>query len=279
MPYIESVNKDPRCRVTDPTTRCFGTPSGIDGRIWNQPMVVLSSELPAGLRFAGATYQYAVDRNNRILSGSFFRQHMLTPSSYNTRAPSADYAGTCLEKDDTGQIGCLVDADDCSLGYAGRESARTYPGAGGHPPLAANKALGVNNITPFPDSNLTNLLTGSGTIYPIARRLYLATGPAGVGFQTLPGQANPPTSGEAMLAKCFSKDSLVGPAITANGYLPIPAANGGVQCLDYDQTKPRPAPPVNTPGPGNVALPGCAAGSNVDACAGVTAANGWLFGQ
>jgi len=167
---------------------------------------------------------------------------------------NADYLGKCTEKDDTGQIGCLADVDDCSLGYAGREASRTYPGMGGNPPLVVAKALGVNNIKPFPDANLTDLLTGSGTIYPLARRLYLATGPAGRNFQTLPGQANPPTTGEAMLAKCFSQDSLVGAAINTNGYLAIPATNGGVQCLDYDQTKGTSSPPVNTPGAGNVAL-------------------------
>ena len=116
-------------------------------------------------------------------------------------------------------------------------------------------------------------------LYPIARRLYLNAGPGGASFNGLPGQANPPTRGEAMLAKCFSQDSLVGAAINANGYLSIPAANGGVQCLDYDQTKSTTQPPVNVPGGGNVALPGCGvAGATANGCAGVTTANGWRFG-
>jgi ABC-type phosphate transport system substrate-binding protein len=283
LPYIEPTAKDPRCRVTDPTTRCFGTPSGVDGRVWNQPVIVLSTEVPAGLRFSGATYQYGVDRNNRLLTGSFFRQHMLAASSYNTRAPDANYTGTCTERDDTGQIGCLADADDCSVGYAAREAAKTFPGN----VADQNKALKVNTIAPFPDSNITDLLTTTGTIYPIARRLYLATGPGGAGFQTLPGQGNglpgqagAPTSGEAMLAKCYSKDSIVGPALTANGFIPIPSGSGGIQCIDYPQTASTTTPPVNAPGPGNVALGGCGAGANVDACAGVApGVNGWLFGQ
>jgi hypothetical protein len=279
QPYIEDVAKDPRCRTTDPTTRCFGTPNGVDGRVHNLPTIVLASELPAAKRFPGATYQFGLDRNNRILNGSFYRVHQVGPSSYNTRVADANYTGSCLERDDTGQIGCLADADDCSIGYAGREGARTYPGAGGNPPLAANKALGVNNIKPFPDSNLTDLLVGSGTTYPIARRLYVATGPSGRSFNTLPGQANPPTSGEAMLAKCYSQDSLVATAISTNGYLPIPAAQGGVQCLDYDQTKSTTSPPVNTPGPGNIALPGCGtAGATANGCANVDTAHGWRFG-
>jgi hypothetical protein len=274
LPYIESVAKDPRCRVTDPTIRCFGTTGSNDGRVWNQPLVVLSSEVPAALRFAGATYQYGVDRNNRLMAGSFYRMHQLGPSAYNARPVAGSYSGTCQQTDDTGQIGCLADADDCSMGYAAREAARTFPGN----TADELKALKVNTIAPFPDSNVTNLLVGSGSIYPLSRRLYVAAGPGGATFNTLPGQANPPTSGEAMLAKCFSQDSLVGAALTANGFIPIPATSGGVQCLDYDQTKSQTQPLVNVPGAGNIALPGCAAAANADGCSGVTTANGWRFG-
>jgi ABC-type phosphate transport system substrate-binding protein len=285
VPYVEPVNKDPRCRVTDATTRCFGTVGAVDGRVYNQPLIVLSSEVPAGLRFAGATYQFGVDRNNRILNGSFYRMHMLGASSYNTRAVDTNYTGICNQTDDTGQIGCLADADDCSMGFAGREASRIYPGAGGIPPLDSLKALAVDGTAPYSttsdiNANLTDLLTGAGTPYKIARRLYVNAGPGGAAFNTLPGQANPPTSGEAMLAKCFSKDSLVGAAITANGYVAIPSTSGGVQCLDYDQTKATAQPAVNVVGAGNVALPGCAtAGATANGCTGVTTANGWLFGS
>jgi ABC-type phosphate transport system substrate-binding protein len=276
VPVVDTTGKDPRCVVTDSTTRCFGTPSGLDGRLWNQNVMVLSTELPTAYRFAGATYQVGIDRNNRLLNGSFFREHMQTPSSYNTRAVDASYKGTCLENDDTSQIGCLVDADDCSVGYAGREASRTYPGPGavaGGPPLDANKALNVDGVTPFTPNALTNLVASSGTVYELARRLYLATGPAGVGFAGLPAG-----SGEQMLAQCFSKDSLVGPAISAHGYLPIPSGSGGVQCLDYPETKSTTQPLVNVQGTGNIALPGCGATGNTDACAGVDNAHGFLFG-
>lgn len=272
VPVIDTTGKDPRCLVTDPGTRCFGTASGLDGRLWNQNVMVLSTELPAAYRFAGATYQVGLDRNNRLMNGAFYREHMRTPSSYNTRATDANYTGTCNENDDTSQIGCLVDADDCSVGFAGREAARTYPGSGSAP-LDANKALFSDGVSPFTPNALTNLVASSGTTYEIARRLYVATGPGGAGFATLPAG-----SGEQMLAQCFSKDSLVGPAISAHGYIPVPAGNGGVQCLDYDETKSTTQPVVNVQGSGNIALPGCGTTGNTNACLNVDNAHGYLFG-
>ncbi len=275
VPVVDTTGKDPRCLVEDSTTRCFGTPSGLDGRLWNQNVMVLSTELPSAYRFAGATYQVGLDRNNRLLNGSYFREHMQTPSSYNTRAVDANWTGICHENDDTSQIGCLADADDCSVGYAGREAARTFPGPGTGAPLDQNKALLVDGVTPYTPNALTNLVASSGTVYELARRLYLGVGPAGVNFNGLPTG-----SGEQMLAQCFSKDSLVGPAISAHGYLPVPSTAGGVQCLDYDETKSTSQPVVNVQGTGNVALPGCGNATNTNACAGVVAGqNGWLFGQ
>jgi ABC-type phosphate transport system substrate-binding protein len=271
VPVIDTTGKDPRCLVTDNTTRCFGTPSGLDGRLWNQNTMVLTSEVPSAYRFAGATYQVGLDRNNRLLNGSYYKHHMQGASSYNTRAVTATWTGICKENDDTSQIGCMADADDCSVGYAGREAARTFGAA--NPPLDQNKALLVDGVSPYTANALTNLV-GSGTVYELARRLYLGTGPGGVGFSGLPA-----SSGEQMLAQCFSKDSLVGPAISAHGYLPIPSTSGGVQCLPYDLTKSTTQPLVNTQGTGNVALPGCGLGSNTNTgCANVDNAHGFLFG-
>jgi ABC-type phosphate transport system substrate-binding protein len=267
VPVIDTTGKDPRCLVTDPTTRCFGTPGplgAIDGRVWNKNTMVLTSEVAAAYRFAGATYQVGLDRNNRLMDGSFYRQHMRTPSSYNTRAVDANYTGQCHENDDTSQIGCLVDADDCSVGYAGREAAKTFPGSVTDP----NKALIVDGHSPFDSGVLTNLV-GSGPVYELARRLYLATGPGGVGFAGLPA-----SSGEQMLAQCYSKDSLVGPAITAHGYIQVPA----ISCIDYPETAATSTPLVNTQGAGNVALAGCASATNTDACVNVDNAHGFLFG-
>jgi ABC-type phosphate transport system substrate-binding protein len=278
VPVVDTTGKDPRCLITDPTTRCFGTPGSlgqIDGRVWNRNTMVLTSEVASAYRFAGATYQVALDRNNRLMDGSFYRQHMQTPSSYNARVVDANYTGTCLENDDTSQIGCLADADDCSTGYAGREAARTYPGASTGAPLDSQKALYVHGVSPFTPDALSNLVATSGTVYELARRLYVATGPTGTTFNTLPAN-----SGELELAQCFSKDSLVDTAISAHGYLPIPSGYGGVQCLAYDTSRSTTQPLVNVQGTGNIALPGCALGSNTNtACAGVTAANGFLFGN
>jgi hypothetical protein len=277
---------DPRCVVKDSTPRCFGTPKptgpkAVDFRVYNQSTVVQSSEInPAAYRFGGATYQVALDSNHRLLNGSFYRQHMLAPSSYNNRPwcgqntteaactavagctwdatqfacngqiSGSPYTGTCLQHDSTSQIGCLVDADDCSVAYGGLGAARTYPGG----VLDANKALLVDGNSPFGPGAITTLVTGTAP-YELARRLYLATGPAGVGFANLPAN-----SSEQTLAQCFSQDSLVGPAMTAHGYVPVPSEVGGIQCLDYDERKLAAQPLVNTPSVGGNqarAMPGC----------------------
>ena len=272
VPVIDTTGKDPRCLVTDATTRCFGTPGpvgGIDGRVWNKNTMVLTTEVAAAYRFAGATYQVGLDRNNRLMDGSFYRTHMRAASTYNARAVDANYKGTCNENDDTSQIGCLVDADDCSVGFAGREAARTYPGSGGAP-LDQNKALVVDGVSPFTPNALANLVASTGTVYELARRLYVGAGPGGAGFANLPAG-----SGEDMLAKCFSKDTLVGPAITAHGYIAVPA----VQCLDYPETAGTATPLVNVQGTGNVALGGCGTAGNTNACTNVDNAHGYLFGM
>jgi hypothetical protein len=276
-PVIDTAGLDPRCIVTDPTTRCFGSPGSlgqIDSRVYNKATWVMSIELPADYQFGDATFQVALDRNYRLMDGSFYRLHMQTPSSYNTRAPDANYTGTCTQSDNTSQIGCLVDADDCSMGFAGLGAARTFPGQNNVAPPDPNKALRVDTVSPFDPGVLTNLLAQGGTVYELARRLYLATGPSGVGFANLPGDSE-----EQMLAQCFSKDSLVDVALTHRGYFGIPSTNGGVQCIDYDETKSTSQPPVNVQGSGNVALPGCAASSNTNACTNVDKAHGYLFGE
>jgi hypothetical protein len=256
MPFAGSTTSpDPRC-ITANTTKCADLTGRPDGRQYNLATVVAASQIPTAQR--GTTpFQYAFDANKRIMTGSFYRIHSTTAGAGNVPDPTVGQTGLCQENDDTSQIGCLTDSDPCSIGYAGRESAKSYPGTG-TPPVpqtAPLKALAVNGTPPFtpasvnadPDTALKNLLQPAGTtpLYGLSRRLYFNTI---FGFSNLKG-------GENELAQCYGNNAIVGPAVSGHGFVAIP---GGVQCLDYPEelgTTSTPAP--NVQGTGNVALGGC----------------------
>jgi cysteine-rich repeat protein len=185
---------------------------------------------------------------------------MTTAGANNVPDAAAGATGICRENDDTSQIGCLVDSDPCSVGFAGRLAARSFPGVGSPPtPTSAEtKALAVNGVTPFTadpanpadhDKALTNLVAAPGTtpLYPIARRLFVATT---YGFGNLKG-------GERELSQCYSDNTILNAALT-NRFVPVP---GGVQCLDYKQEGTSTSSPLpNVQGSGSAALPGCNTG-------------------
>jgi ABC-type phosphate transport system substrate-binding protein len=259
MPFAgTSANADPRC-VAANTTKCADITGRPDGRNYNLTTVISAGQVPTAQR--GTTpFQFAIDANKRFLTGSFFRIHSTTAGANNVPDSTVGQTGLCKENDDTSQIGCLTDSDPCSIGYAGREAAKAYPGLGSPavPPSEPLKALAVNGTPPFtpasvnsdPDSALKNLLQPTGTtpLYPLARRLYFNTI---YGFSNLQG-------GENELAQCYGDNSIIGPAISGHGFVAIP---GGVQCLDYPEevaTTSTPAP--NVQGSGNIALGGCGLG-------------------
>ena len=264
MPFAgTSSNPDPRC-VTANTTHCADLSGRPDGRQYNLVTVVSASQVAAAQR--GATpFGFAIDANKRLLTGSYYRIHSVSAGANNVPNPTTGATGTCKENDDTSQIGCLADSDPCSVGYAGREAAKGYPGTGTPitPQPDSLKALAVNGTPPFtpgggdPDAALKNLLQPAGTtpLYPLARRLY---------FNTLYGFGNL-QGGEKELAACYGNNSIIGPAISGHGFVAIP---GGVQCLDYPEDGATTGtPPPNVQGGGNVALGGCGLGlTGQDAC-------------
>jgi hypothetical protein len=146
---------------------------------------------------------YAKDNLNRPITGAFYRVH--------TTAVLPGGGATCQQSSSTDQMGCLVSASPCSIGYAGRE-ADQQPGA---------IALTVNNIADT-QANIEKLVTSPGdpTTYPISRKLFFNTMN---GFETV-------TGGELELAKCMGKNSLINPIISARGFIPVP---GGVTCQDF----------------------------------------------
>jgi ABC-type phosphate transport system substrate-binding protein len=232
--------------------KCFGDLAG-DGRVYNLPLKTVQGNEKG---------QYLLDGNGNLATGSFYRLHQTAPSTYS--------AGTitCAQPDDTAQIGCLVGADPCSVGFAGREADQQ----------SNNQALSVNGLLPT-NQNISNLLDGGAfcdashacpsgqtcnsifkqcfptgeVVYPITRKLWLATI---FGFQSLQG-------GEAILASCFADNNNSGTAIQNRNFVKLPSP--GVKCVDYDETAVSSQQPPQVP-------PGCdVTGTNVDACASLPA--------
>jgi cysteine-rich repeat protein len=250
-----TASGDPRCLSAN-SQICAGVPGHPDGRRYNLVTVVPATQIPAAQR--GTTpFQFAYDVNSvpiptgtkpianpRFMTGSFYRIHAFSAGpNFVAQPPST---GLCQENDDTSQIGCLVDSDQCSVGYAGREAAKLYPGG----VLAANKGLSIKGVTPYTpvavnpnaDEALLNLLTTvtgpTEPFYPLSRRLYFATL---YGFGNL-------TGGEKELAQCYAMNSIVEPLISQHGFVQIP---GGVQCLDYpEESASTSSPAANSRGAG-----------------------------
>jgi len=165
---------------------------------------------------------YAKDNINRFITGAYYRIH--------TSRVMAGGGTTCTKSSSTDQIGCLVQASPCSLGFAGREAANQ----------AGSLALMVNGITPT-QANIEHLVTTPADAtddYPLARKLYL---------NTLLGFGDPLVKdGELELAKCFSNNTIMNAVVSSRGFIPVP---GGVLCEDFnEQSK-------------------CGAASNANACA------------
>jgi hypothetical protein len=271
QPVISSANKDPRC-VTSNTSRCFGIQGNPDGRAYNLATIVLTTQLPPAQQNVAYTYQYAHDARSRIMTGSFYRLHMQKPAPDAMPNAAIGQTGTCKQMDAADQVGCLVDADRCSVGVALRRAAKYYPGIGGVPGAAPLKALavsapGVASTPPFtpgttPDLALTNLLGPPGTapFYPLSHRLYFETifglGNGANGSQLF---ASPPgTSGERELVQCFSAPAIVLPAMSGAELVPYLTPAGAIECIDYpEQSATTTTPPPNVQGDGDVAFGGC----------------------
>jgi hypothetical protein len=172
------------CRSAQ-TNRCFGLTG--DGRAYNKALVKEVASPGAAVHEG----QYAQDSNGRPMNGSFFRLHSGLPGRPDPRP--------CFQCDATTQIGCLTEADPCTVGFAGRDAAPIQPGNNSF------KALALNDIFPV-DSRIIDLLPpsqqgglGDGQpAYPLSRRLYLASLR---GFGALQG-------GEQQLAACYADTAM-----------------------------------------------------------------------
>jgi hypothetical protein len=234
----------------------FGAPDVFDGRTFNLPVR------------DDTTGRYVLDFNHRELTQSYYRIHTTT----STTLASAGVDCTAKEITSTFQIAHLTICDPNSIGYCGR-GVESDPSLG--PSVTELSVSGSSpNFDPTvaiapTDANVRNLVANpSGTVYPLARRLYLNT-LVGFSANATPSDGGPAVRGlqgeELELARCFQNSDHVGAAMLNNGFVPMPsAAQGfapnGVIALDYPETAP--TTPTNlTLQP----LPGCAAASNRDA--------------
>lgn len=136
------------------------SPSVTDRRVWNL-MPVNSVGQMATLLDSYQNPNFPGVNQIRRFARRYYGVHMVRPDS--SQAP-ATIATSCTSETDTGQIGCLVKASPCSIGFAGREAADEGP-------TFANVALRLNNIISN-TTNIENLATGGTPVYPLARKLW-----------------------------------------------------------------------------------------------------------
>jgi hypothetical protein len=207
--------------VTNAQTTCAISPSNLlpvahpqgcgiqEGRAYNQHLYVQVG--------AGAAYQTNGFSTPLPLTGAYYRIHA-------TRSLNPDTNRTCQFADMTDQIGCLVEASPCSIGYAGRGALSTNPNVAG---------IKLNKQSPE-----TACIQSSFFIYPFARKLYVNSVQ---GFAAVNGQ-------ELQLAGCMTDlaqpglspptpAGLVTSNIVAAGFLPIPlfVNNGTPFCEDFNE--------------------------------------------
>jgi ABC-type phosphate transport system substrate-binding protein len=181
--------------------------------------------------------------NLRRFARRYYGVHMVRPD--NSGSPPT-IAGSCQFETDTSQIGCLVKASPCSIGFAGREAVDAVA------PLN-NVSLRIQGVEPT-ITTIQNLATGGTPVYPLARKLWfnsfnnpgdlvgflspnLTAGEVGLsacmglpGLCTVdadctgvPGTGNPPCV--AATGRCTSGDhAIVDSAVSTFNFVTVPAS-------------------------------------------------------
>ena len=154
-------------------------------------------------------------RQNRVVT-AFYRMNFTHSTNLNGSVPTLPAGEFCRKLSATNQIGCLVKANSCSIGYAGREAIDVFA-SGPH-----NMAFRLNDIAGSV-TNIQNLVTTASTAddYPLARGLYVNSIK---GFATV-------TDGlfsggnELTLLNFFRNPASIDPIISTRNFVIVP---GGV---------------------------------------------------
>lgn len=136
----------------------------------------------------------------RWMAAGAYRKHQTTAM---TNAP----AGTqlCTKADATLQIGCLVQADPCSIGYAGRQALQ------GNTQVAAIQMRTPDNTASVSAEDVANIqavadpgnCAAFGARYPLARSLWMNASKGFGSFTTFTNITNGPTAGNVTREKDF----------------------------------------------------------------------------
>lgn len=145
----------------------------------------------------------AAARQARVVS-AYYRLHTTRNTNVNGSVPKV---ANCRTFTSTDQIGCLVKANTCTIGYAGREAAdKVLPGA--------NFALRMEGIVPS-TQNIQNLvIAGATPVYPISRKLWLNSL---TGFST-------GTADETSLFNFESNAASIDPIVLNRNFVQVPAS-------------------------------------------------------
>jgi ABC-type phosphate transport system substrate-binding protein len=147
------------------------------------------------------------NRQARVVT-AFFRLHFNQVTTLNGSVPTLPGGSFCTRLDSTDQIGCLVKANACSIGYAGRESVDPVAVGG------KNFAFRLNDVAPSV-AKISNLFTGGLPVYPLSRGLYV---------NSVKGFANV-TGDELTLLTFMRTPTSIDPIISAHNFINVP---GGV---------------------------------------------------
>jgi hypothetical protein len=237
VPSTAAATPGPRCLAgvtnapaltnsTVPVPRINPAGPGVaEGRQYNQHLYNVGAT-------GSAVYQSNAYATPFAVTGAYYRIH-------STATLNPVTGRTCQQADMTDQIGCLVEASPCSLGYAGRSAAN----------LAINPntdAVKINSQSPEArciqgDPAATPPIPGFK--YPLSRKLYLNSL---VGFAATNGQELQLAGCETDLAQpgaspatpaSLLTDHTKSSSLFLNGFIDIPVAvNGGEPyCEDFNE--------------------------------------------
>lgn len=147
-------------------------------------------------------------RQNRTVT-SFFRLHFSHTTNLNGSVPTLPAGQFCRKLSATNQIGCLVKANACSIGFAGREAVDAFSAG------PKNMAFRVADKSPSV-ANVEALFTTPSTAddYPISRGLYV---------NSIKGFANV-TGDELTLLNFFRTPASIDPIVQNRNFIKVPAS-------------------------------------------------------
>jgi hypothetical protein len=146
-------------------------------------------------------------RQNRVVT-AFYRLHFNAVTNVGGSVPTLPAGQFCRSLSATNQIGCLVKASSCSIGFAGREAIDELA-------VGDNFAFRVAGIQPS-KANIENLVTTPATAaddYPISRRLWVNSV---IGFAAVTGN-------ELTLLNYMRNPATIDSIVAARNFIPVPA--------------------------------------------------------